>query len=426
MFHNRSNRLARLSLLVAMIVHGHVHTSTAAEFIPLGILPGSTKSWAAAVSDDGRVVAGESGQIFRWTDATGILGVGFLAGDDTSELGSEIAGLSPMSADGSVIVGHSRHQGSPDRAFIWRDGQGIEKLAFDDLYNFGVSADGNVIVGMLDDVNGFKSSTIRWSLDDGDLSVVGTFPPIENPAWTNGDFTSPEGISSTDASYIVGTGNRIEARPNGEAWGPRRQFIWSVESGLEQLELDGFASNETYGDLYEVERISADGAIMAGNGLFEGDTVHRAFRWSEETGAISLGWLSVPGEPNVQAQTTLADITEDGSVVIGNSRGTDPPRGYVWSDLYGIEDLQDVLADRFALEAELDGWSLAAPADISPNGQFIVGTGLNPDGNIEGWLVRLDHPFLAVPEPSSSVLLMCACSVVIGRFRRRTTSRAKA
>ena len=407
------------AIVVGLIFFGGRSETTAAEFIPLGILPNAQESWAHAVSDNGQVVTGESGQIFRWTDATGLVRIDPLPGDNTTDLAGGRK-LSPMSADGTVVVGHSRSQDNSVRAFIWRDGQGAQELDFEDLHDFGISANGDVIVGVLDEINGFKTSTIRWSLDDSAFSVVGTFPPIDNPAWPNGDFTIPAGVSSPDASYIVGTGSRIEARPNGEVWGPSRQFIWTADDGLQQLTLEGFSSDDTFGDQYEVERISKDGNVIAGRGVFLGDSELQAFRWTEETGAVGLGRLEDPADPTRRFDSEIRDMTDDGSLVIGMTLGMNPARGFIWSEQYGLEDLQDILADRFDLASELEGWSLAAPRDISPNGQFIVGTGLNPDGGTEGWLVRLDAPFLTVPEPTSNAFLICGGIGVVVRLRRRT------
>jgi len=58
----------------------------AAEFIPLGDLPGGNfSSSATGVSDDGTVVVGNGspasgGGAFRWTAATGMVGLGDLQG----------------------------------------------------------------------------------------------------------------------------------------------------------------------------------------------------------------------------------------------------------------------------------------------------------------------------------------------------------
>ena len=59
-----------------------------ADFIPLGHLPGGSSSDAQAVSADGMVAVGNSNsassgpfvEMFRWTQATGMVGLGFPPG----------------------------------------------------------------------------------------------------------------------------------------------------------------------------------------------------------------------------------------------------------------------------------------------------------------------------------------------------------
>jgi hypothetical protein len=47
------------------------------------------------------------------------------------------------------------------------------------------------------------------------------------------------------------------------------------------------------------------------------------------------------------------------------------------------------LINDFGLGASLAGWTLTSANDISADGQFIVGSGINPNGNTEAWLARL-------------------------------------
>lgn len=83
-----------------------VSGAQAAEFIPLGDLPGGDFFGTASdVSDDGGVVVGNSNVIdggdeaFRWISDTGMVGLGDLAG------GRFWSGAQAVSANGSVVVG---------------------------------------------------------------------------------------------------------------------------------------------------------------------------------------------------------------------------------------------------------------------------------------------------------------------------------
>lgn len=111
----------------------------------LGRLPNGHASVVLAVSADGTVVVGRSNtptthEAFRWTEAEGMVGLGVLPGDTSSE-------ARDVSSDGSVVVGCGTHE-----AFLWseRDGMVSLRAEGDDVYLLtanGVSADAAVVVG---------------------------------------------------------------------------------------------------------------------------------------------------------------------------------------------------------------------------------------------------------------------------------------
>lgn len=55
-------------------------------------------------------------------------------------------------------------------------------------------------------------------------------------------------------------------------------------------------------------------------------------------------------------------------------------------------DLQDYLITEQGLGAQLAGWRLETVQDISADGRTIVGSGFNPEGCEQGFLVRIDLP----------------------------------
>jgi uncharacterized membrane protein len=87
----------------------------------------------------------------------------------------------------------------------------------------------------------------------------------------------------------------------------------------------------------------------------------------------------------------------DGSVIVG-SELTDlgEERAFVWTEAGGARDLKLVL-EEIGLELEVTGWTLVSALDVSQDGTRIVGNGLNPDGEFEGWLA-------VIPEPSAGTL----------------------
>ena len=133
----------------------------ASGLVGLGDLPGgSFESVASAVSNDGSVIVGSgtsaSGpEAFRWTEADGLVGLGDLPGGDS------FSRATAVSADGSVVVGFSIDDSSSfGAAFVWDAAHGMRSLRsilVDDygldlsgwtLFDaMGVSADGLTIVG---------------------------------------------------------------------------------------------------------------------------------------------------------------------------------------------------------------------------------------------------------------------------------------
>ncbi len=151
-FYNRSTlqslRRAGRTLAPLVLVVTTINYATAAEFIPLGTLRGYQESLAYGTSDDGTVVAGNarigsSHQAFRWTEATGMIGLGYLPGDNDSYAGQP--GWQPVSGDGSTIVGGS---GRFDReGFIYTVSAGMSDLGGISGSAYGVSHDGRVVIG---------------------------------------------------------------------------------------------------------------------------------------------------------------------------------------------------------------------------------------------------------------------------------------
>ena len=176
--------------------------ATAAQFIPLGTLPGHDWSPAFGVSDYGTVVAVYSHlpfgvrapkQAFRWTDATGMVGLGALPGDDRSWTGGN--GQQPLSADGSRIVGVSMN-GAGSQAVIYSKVDGIRSLGRDTYRSSGISGDGKVVIGYFD--TSPQVDAWRWTEETGAVSLGFAFRNTWSEA-TDINF---------DGSIVVGFGGR--------------------------------------------------------------------------------------------------------------------------------------------------------------------------------------------------------------------------
>ncbi len=361
------SRALRLLHLVAWCGGVAQASAQTARFYALGDLPGGLPwSSARAVSADGRVVAGVSksdagDEAFRWTADTGMVGLGDLAG------GSSRSITRGMSGDGSVIIGQGQVD-TGNAAFRWALPLGMEPLSslagVDESVANGCSLDGNVIIGTAR--VGTSSLAFRWTSNSTFADVLA---PSENGTLGN---TEAHGISPS-GQWIAGS-----IAPDG----PEVASIWSTSTGWVVIgDIPGGGEDSS------AVAVNDNGDIAACNGSsLSSGTSFEAYRWAN--GVIEpLGDL-----PGGTFQSFATGMSADGSVIIGYSDGTPPPDfryydAFIWDSAHGMRKLQDMLFTDYGLK--LPGWKLVIPFAISGDGQNIVGVGVNPAGNSEGWLVRL-------------------------------------
>jgi hypothetical protein len=323
-----------------------------------------------------------------------MIGLGALPGYDFSV--TRGIGSDPISGDGSTIVGSTFSDGNGE-AFLHRAGSGMQGLAIDGS-PYAVSLEGNVVVGHA--TREGNQQAFRWTEEDG-AEYLGVL---------QGDVQSWAQDVTEDGSTIVGVSMPVGLHGGGEV------FRWTEMEGMVAL---GFES------LRIGTVVAASGEIIAGTTYgVEGNPYHyEPFLWTPESGVQRLGKLIDTEE----GQTEVRDMTPDGRIIVGigddGNRSASTLRSFVWTENGGMQDFQSVLTDEYGLAQSLAGWNLAAVESVSANGQFFSGVGLNPSGNLEAWLVRLDAPW-GVPEPSSAVLALIAfCS--IAAFCRRLPGRGE-
>ena len=126
----------------------------------IGTLPGYTHVNSVAISGDGNTLVGEvhnkqngsinpQYQAYRWTQSTGLVGLGYLNGYTDSY-------AADVNQNGQIIVGSGSggNQSSDSQAFRWTEQTGMVGLGF--LNNgknsdaYGISNDGRVIIGNAD------------------------------------------------------------------------------------------------------------------------------------------------------------------------------------------------------------------------------------------------------------------------------------
>ena len=332
----------------------------AAEFIPLGDLPGGNfDSSAQGVSDDGTVVAGygaadTGGKPFRWTAATGMVDLGSLPGGGESGLGYDV------SADGNVVVGYSSR--SDGRiAFRWTpaDGMyGIGYLGGGDIYSSAaaVSADGQTIVGDSEVRFGFQA--FRWTQSSGMAAL---------PA------RQAHGVSD-DGSIVVGYNGTLQ-----------QGFRWTEATGAVPLGTlpGGLVSRAT--------AVTGDGKTIVGSatsGSAPNPSIasySEAVIWSEVDGIQGLGYLS--GD-----NSSARDVSSNGNIVVGQAEDVGRPVGFIWTPATGMQNYNDYLE---SLGVDLGGYEVQRIGAISRNGQYVVGTALRPDGDYEAFIATGVAPVAA-------------------------------
>ena len=95
--------------------------------------------------------------------------------------------------------------------------------------------------------------------------------------------------------------------------------------------------------------------------------------------------------PGGNASSALA-VSGDGSVVVGasgtaNSTGSIVGEAFVTTASNGMARLRDVLIANGATVPA--GWALAAATGISKDGKWVVGNGVNPNGNDEAFIANI-------------------------------------
>ncbi len=268
----------------------------------IGDLPGGEfLSEARGVSNGGTVIVGNSSsgaagpglrEAFRWTPDGGMVGLGFLGGQDHRKR----SGANAVSADGSVIVGYtSTDNDNLSLAFRWTESTGMVLLTDlpggrDSTGVSDVSSDGGWLVGGAGSENydgTFRSEAVLWH-PDGTAEGLGILDRGMDIAGRSGAY------SVSDDGRIV-TGNSFSFEFGEEL------FFWTRENGMRPLEeyllidhsidVDAMGWNLTYAI------ISGDGRTLVGTGT------------SLDGGFHSEGWMvRLP----IPAPTTLAPLAAMG------------------------------------------------------------------------------------------------------------------
>ncbi|GAB5536211.1 MAG: hypothetical protein Rubg2KO_24600 [Rubricoccaceae bacterium] len=336
------------SLFVAILAvsFSSVAQAQSASFERLTLFGGTAQ--ALGTSGDGTFVVGTGAppqggmtEAYRWTDGTAQkLGVppGF-----TNSYGTDV------SADGLVVVGYTL--GAARNVFRWTSEDGMQVIGTGEART--VSSDGTIVAGYTT----FGESGVdafRWT-DATGMQPLGALP--------DGNIFSRAYDMSDSGDVIVGsisgaTSNNMEA------------FRWTPATGVVSLGVlqDDHQRSEAFG-------VSPDGKVVVGRSTGFNRPL-RAFRWSASEGMQDLG---APANGfNMEARATSLN----GEVVVGLAERSRVTHGTYWSATRGMQWLDEELVQR---GLDLTGLTRLTPADVSADGQVIVGTAIDAVGRLVAW-----------------------------------------
>ncbi len=357
----------------------------ASSFYGLGADTGAT-----AVSADGTVVVGgtQAGGItagetaFYWTQANGLVYL-------LNSSGNHVYGIAnAVSGNGSVIVGRvdSSGGGIGSTAFEWANGVAgpLPQAAATATSADSISQDGSIIAGDITTGNlntGFYSSgfTLKGT-------TIATFPPSNLNLITNGTI-----MSSANGSVVAGN---IEG-----GLGISTPYQWT-NGALVQ-----WPGSTTHSSI--AKAVSPDGSVVVGSmGVnSSGDT--NPFEWTNGTvTSLTLPAGFVGG--------SAMGVSSDGATIVGSmapfvtENYAEGGTAFIWSQASGFQNLQQVLTANYNLGSSLAGWTLTEATAITPDGDTIVGTGIDTKGATEGWIATLGlqshgKTMITWPSPASIV-----------------------
>jgi len=337
---------------------------------------GSVRSEARGVSPDGTAVVGSSSsskstsQAYRWLNGA-IVGLSVPGGSST------LMRANAVSDGGRVIVGRISTVGSDyGEAFAWENGQ-VTHLGYlgggpaFDSEALAVTADGTKIVGSsTNGTNGVEAFIRAWP--DGSMTGLGLGP--------GESYSSSLGVSA-DGLHMAGVTNDTEG------------FIQAahIRTGGPITVLEDLPGGL---DTSRAFAISGDASSLVGEG--RSDAGFEAARWTSDLHVHSLG----AAQAGFSYSEALA-VSGNGAAIVGDASGQGRGVAFLWDATHGFRSLETVLTADYGLD--ITGWMLTSATGISADGQVIVGNGINPSGNQEGWIAILDNsPRLAVSKTQVS------------------------
>lgn len=372
---NDGSRCACVALMAVLVGVPAAGAQPSFRFTGIGDLSGgSFSSGAYGISPDGAYVLGtsdvdgEGSVAVLWTFSGGLVEMGRLTNDGTPSIAYA------CSDDATVITGESNQ-----RAFRWTKEDGMKDLGTLAPDNAGfatatdITRDGDIIVGTAQAKNG--SDAFRWRAGEG----------LKSDGFSGATTISGDGRAFT-AIQSNGGGQDAYLVRDGRAPVP----LGDLPGGLVFTQPTAMTNDASV-------IVGASRSRRVGGGPSSG--VNEAFVWREETGIVGLGNFEQTG---FSSSSALA-VSEDGSIIVGFGTRAFQQEAAIW-----FGDGQIVRLKSYLLSLGIDevsAWTLFSANAISADGRTIAGTGLNPQGLPEGWVVHIPSPGAAMTLGIGAVML---------------------
>jgi probable HAF family extracellular repeat protein len=360
------------SLVVAGVLIGTAVSAEIRGSYPLGLLAG-----------DGLTMF--DGSFLRYRPEEGWIGEPFPQ-RTIDDLPIEPLGIS---GDGATLVGAEGPSRTEGEAFRWTKAEGVVRLGslIEGAHSFAtaVSGDGSVVVGHSQDGRPYQWSAVRWTKEHG----------IQNLGTLDGPGRSFATAVSADGKVIAG----MTTSARGIV-----PFRWTEEGGM--VGLGGLPGEDFLAITHD---ISADGSTLIG----ETAKGHGGspFRWTETEGMVEFVF-----EGTLPGSTQLNGLSGDGRLAVGQAMFENGDRhAVIWEQGRSPRLLKEYLAETYGLGSLPENWTLHSVKSVSDDGLTFSGAGLNPSGELVGWV-------LTVPEPPTAILAAAALATA-GLFNLRRNPR---
>jgi len=292
------------------------------------------------VSENGVVAFRDADSFYKWSETDGLTVLGPTIGAYTQTVPHISNDGQTVSFNGVLGWGTT---------VVHKDGV-MQELSRADIIGSSLSADGNSIGGSL---YGSGSNGAGGPIAVLDL-VDGAVESDESTDYAGYEVKNFSADGNVQLAATIGT-NMFSSSPayliNSD--GTRQQVATNVQ-GIKDLSGDGLT---VVGQSFECVDFSFNCTV----------------KWSP-SGYTELGMFFAGG------------MNFDGSVIVGYQANGDDAGGKIWDAANGIRDISDVLAGR---GIDISAWTNLRLNDISDNGYYIVGAGIDLQGNAKGFLISV-------------------------------------